>query len=283
MNQYTKLTVQCGSAETAEILMATLAEHHFYAFDQQDAVLNAYIKGEDFDQKVVEPLLADHPDFFFEVIEDRNWNAEWEADFQPVVIDNLVGIRAAFHPPMDQVTYDLIITPKMSFGTGHHATTCLTIALMLQTDFVDKSVLDFGTGTGVLAVLAEKFGAGSILAIDSDEWSVNNATENLAANGCSKIIVEQRNTISGPFYVDIILANINRNVLEEHAKAFSTHTRPGATLIISGILTGDKDAMLAVFARHGWAKSQILEQKGWLAVLFERAQNLKKIKVCPLN
>ena len=117
-----------------------------------------------------------HTLFQKEVIEPRNWNAEWEKDFEPVIVDNFCAIRAQFHKPIPEVQYDLIITPKMSFGTGHHATTYMMIAAMQHLDFSESSVLDFGTGTGVLAILACKMGAGSVLAIDSDEWSIENAT-----------------------------------------------------------------------------------------------------------
>jgi ribosomal protein L11 methyltransferase len=273
MKQYVKVTVRCSSAEVAEMVMATLTDNDFYAFDQEDAVLNAYIHLEDFDENFVRELLVGQPDFSFEAIEDRNWNAEWESNFHPVVINDFVGIRAAFHRPVVNVTHDLIITPKMSFGTGHHATTCLMIEMMQRIDFRGKSVVDFGTGTGILAILAEKLGAASILAIDSDEWSVSNATENVEANSCSKIIVEQKNTIACHFYVEVILANINRSVLEENVKAFSSLLRKDTVLVISGILTSDLHAIVSAFTQNGWVNKQILEQEGWVALLFEQREN----------
>ena len=122
---------------------------------------------------------------------------EWESQLQPVTINNFAGIRASFHKPLENVEHEIIITPKMSFGTGHHATTFLMIELMQKINFKNKKVLDFGTGTGILAILAEKLGAASVLAIDYDEWSINNASENIEANNCKRIITEQRNNIIG--------------------------------------------------------------------------------------
>ena len=137
------------------------------------------LKIEDFHKVNLNAILPKNAIYKYSIIEDRNWNEEWESQLDPVVINNFVGIRASFNKPIKNVEHEIIITPKMSFGTGHHATTFLMIGLMKKINFKNKKVLDFGTGTGMLAILAEKLGATSVLAIDYDEWSINNALENI--------------------------------------------------------------------------------------------------------
>lgn len=193
---------------------------------------------------------------------------------QPVTVNNFAGIRASFHKPLQSVEHEIIITPKMSFGTGHHPTTFLMIELMQKINFENKKVLDFGTGTGVLAILADKLGATSVLAIDYDDWSINNASENIDANNCKGIITEQRNNIIGISFVDIVLSNINFNVLEENAKNISVILNPGGVLIISGILSGDENKIVAVFVKNGLVKKQISQNSGWLGVVFEKGEFL---------
>jgi len=158
----------------------------------------------------------------------------------------------------------------MSFGTGHHATTFLMIELMQKINFKNKKVLDFGTGTGILAILAEKLGAASVLAIDYDEWSINNASENIEANNCKRIITEERNNIMGISCVDTILANINFNVLEENAKNLSTLLKTGSVLIISGILSNDENNIVSVFVKNEFVKKQLSQKEEWIALVFEK-------------
>src|SRR5664279_3939273 len=170
MTNYIRTEIVTISAEQSEILIAALSESQFYAFEQEENSLLAYIKQEDFNEEKLKTLLPETVVYTYSVIEDRNWNEEWESGFQPITVHNFVGVRASFHEPLKNVEHDIIITPKMSFGTGHHATTFLMIELMEKIDFKNKRVLDFGTGTGILAILAEKLGAASVLAIDYDEW-----------------------------------------------------------------------------------------------------------------
>ena len=157
----------------------------------------------------------------------------------------------------------------MSFGTGHHATTFLMIEMMQSGNFSGKSVLDFGTGTGVLAILAEKLGAASVIAIDYDEWSINNALENIEANECRNIIVDKRDTIKGISSVDIILANINLNVLAQNVRDFSAILKNKGSVVISGILYTDEEQIASVFASNGFIKKQQLRKEDWIALRFE--------------
>ncbi len=270
MKNFIKIELEPTSQEACEILMAELSENNFYAFEQNENVLFAYIKEEDFNEGKLKILLPENTAYKYSVIEDRNWNQEWESQLQPVTINNFAGIRASFHKALKNVEHEIIITPKMSFGTGHHATTFLMIDLMQKINFKNKTVLDFGTGTGVLAILAEKLGATLITAIDYDEWSINNALENIEANNCNHIILEKKDNIIGLPIVDIILANINLNVLEANAENLSMLLQPGSLLIVSGFLSKDEEAIVTIFVKNKFVKKHISQKDGWMALLFEK-------------
>ena len=270
MKKFIKVDIKLSTTQEAEILIAELAENNFYAFEEDKHILSGYIGETDFDEKKLATLLPASASYKFTIIEERNWNKDWESQLQPVSINDFVGIRAAFHAPIKNVDHEIIITPKMSFGTGHHATTYLMIELMQTVDFKNKSVLDFGTGTGVLAILAEKLGASSVMAIDYDEWSINNAIENIAANNSKNIIVEKRNTITGLFCVDIIVANINFSVLQENAENLFKLSLPRTILIISGFLENNEENIVSVFTKNGFTRKRKLQKKGWLALQFHR-------------
>ena len=270
MKNFIQLTTNCDSIEAVEILIANLSELDFYAFEQVENTLLAFIKEEDFHEEKLKTNLPDFGTYTYTIIAEKNWNQEWESDFKPIVVNNFVGIRAGFHEPIKHVSYDIIITPKMSFGTGHHATTFLMIVLMEKIAFINKSVLDFGTGTGVLAILAEKMGAASVLAIDCDEWSINNTLENIETNECKNIIVDKRDNILGLSGVDIILANINLNVLQENAKELTGLVIKGSFLIISGFLVKDENEIISAFIKNGFIKKELLQKEGWIALLLKK-------------
>lgn len=270
MKNFIKIKIESVSLHAGEILMAELSENNFYAFEQDENILFAYIEEKDFNENHFKKLLPANTIYTYSIIEDKNWNEEWENNLQPVVINNFVAIRAAFHKPIKNVKHEIIITPKMSFGTGHHPTTFLMIDLMQKINFKNKSVLDFGTGTGVLAILAKKQGAASVVAIDQDEWSIENALENIKANNCNNIIVKQQNNITGISFVDIILANINLNVLKENAKDFSMLLRSGTFLIASGILSENETEIISVFVKNDFIKKKLSQKNKWLALLFQK-------------
>lgn len=270
MKKFIKVEVESISSEDSEILIAELSENKFYAFEQNNDDLIAYIKEEDFDEAKLNLFLPQNAIYKYSIIEDKNWNKEWEGQFHPVTVNDFAGIRASFHKPLGNVEHEIIITPKMSFGTGHHATTFLMIDLMQKINFRNKRVLDFGTGTGILAILAEKLGAASILAIDNDEWSINNATENIQANNCKRIITEERNNIAGVSHVDIVLANINSKVLEENAKNISLLLKSSSVLLISGFISRDENNIVSTFVKNGFIEREVSEKEGWIAIRFEK-------------
>lgn len=270
MSNFLKIEIQTASVEELEILTATLSENHFYAFEQEENSLIAYIKEEDFNEEKFGKLLPFGEVYQMTMIADKNWNQQWESELKPVIIDDFAAIRAIFHAPIAHVKHELIITPKMSFGTGHHATTHLMVEYMEKIDFRNKTVLDFGTGTGVLAILAEKLGASKIMAIDYDEWSINNALENIEANNCEKISVEKRDSAPLDSPVDIVAANINLSVLTENSSSITRVLMPGGLLLISGFLFTDEKAMENVFNEKYFVKRSASVKDDWLAILFQK-------------
>lgn len=270
MKNFVKIEIETTSLEEGEILMAELSENNFYAFEQNEISLISYINEEDFNENNFKKLLPENATYKKSIIEEKNWNADWESQFQPVIINTFAGVRASFHKPLTGIEHEIIITPKMSFGTGHHATTFLMIELMQSIDFKNKKVLDFGTGTGILAILAEKLGAASVVAVDYDQWSIMNCSENIAANNCKHITIEQKSNIQGGSGVDIILANINLSVLKENAKHISTMLAENSVLLLSGILLSDEKNLASVFEKNGFVKKKLAQRKGWIALLFQK-------------
>ena len=203
------------------------------------------------------------------VIKEENWNALWESNFEPVRVGDFVGIRANFHPHFEpRVAFEIEITPKMSFGTGHHATTFTVIELMESMDFKGKSVYDFGTGTGILAILAEKLGAASVLAVDNDDWCIENSIENVQNNGCQLVRIEKVESAYQKENFDIIIANVNRHIIEANMLELSQLASPRATLVLSGLLIEDQADMIELAEKQGWKYQKSRPLNGWLSLLF---------------
>jgi len=270
MSNFFKIEIQALSKEESNILIADLSEINFYAFEEEENGLIAYIKEEDFNEEKLKTVLKNELTFTKTLIKEENWNEQWESGFEPVIIRDFAAIRAMFHKPVKNVKYDLIITPKMSFGTGHHATTFLMIGLMGKISFKNKTVIDFGTGTGVLAILAEKLGASKVIAIDYDEWSINNAMENIEANNCHHIFLEKRDDLTDISAADILMANINLNVLTKVSSSINAFLKPGSLLLTSGFLIKDQSAMEKVFNENNFTTLFVIRKDGWMAILFEK-------------
>ena len=270
METFLKIDIFNITQDRLEILIAELSELNFYAFEENKNLLTAYIKEDVFDNGAFESTLKDGEAYKLETIGSKNWNEQWESDLQPVLIGKFAGIRASFHKPLEQVEHEIIITPKMSFGTGHHATTALMIEQMFEINFSEKNVLDFGTGTGVLAILAEKLGANKILAIDNDEWSILNAMENVQANACKKIKIQQKESICDDSGQDVILANINLNVLFQHAGNLASIINEEGLALFSGFLENDKDQLIQEFEKYGFKKKIVRKKNEWTSILFKK-------------
>ncbi|MBC7887653.1 MAG: 50S ribosomal protein L11 methyltransferase [Ferruginibacter sp.] len=253
-------------------LIALLAEKGFEGFEEEENNLAAFIPEQNFNQTEFSQVidLFSTLSYTRTTLENINWNKKWEENFLPVFIGNFAVIRAGFHQPVKNVAHEIVITPKMSFGTGHHATTYLMIEHMQQLDFTGKSILDFGTGTGVLAILASKLGAEKILAIDYDEWSIKNAKENIEQNGCSNIIVEQLDAVPDGEKFDIILANINLNVIVSNIASIATSSFTGATIVLSGFLKENDLALLNALNEAGLQYLSTMQRGDWIAVIAKK-------------
>jgi len=253
--------------EQQEVLISQLSDLGAEGFEQKENMLLAYFNELEFKSYEVNRILSSF-NFQTSTIEERNWNEVWEKNFEPVCVDDFCTIRAEFHKDLKPARYEIIITPKMSFGTGHHATTYMMIQQMRDMDFSEKSVFDFGTGTGILAILAEKLGASEVDAIDLDQWSKENALENIARNECTKINVQQTSEIPQGFY-DIILANINRNVLLEYLPKLKSALTKNGLILMSGILSTDNEELVKVCSETGLKLLHQKERENWTSLLFQ--------------
>lgn len=271
---YIELTLQID-ADFVEILMAELAELGFESFVETDEGLEAYVQEEIFDDLAVKQMLENYASrtaisYQFKKIARQNWNEEWEKNFQPIQIGEQIYVRADFHEPKSDFPYEIIITPKMSFGTGHHETTSMVMEHQLGIEHINKKVLDVGTGTGILAVLASKLGATTISAFDIDEWSVENTIENVKLNDVSNVIVRLGTIEDEPHDIyDIVLANINRNILISQIPAYVTFLKPGGELIVSGFYEKDIADIETIAESVGLKKVAQLSKNNWAAVVFK--------------
>ncbi len=257
--------------DEVDMLIAMLADVGFEGFEEDGSVLKAYIDKEDWDEEGVKEVAALYSlAYKQEEMQSQNWNAVWESHFEPVIIEDFVAVRAHFHEAIPSVQYEIVITPKMSFGTGHHATTTMMIEQMRAIDFVNRTVFDFGTGTGILSILAEKLGAANILAIDNDEWSIDNSKENVERNSCSQIRLELRNDADVKRSVDVILANINRNIILNNFSLLYSQLNTGGHLLLSGLLADDEERIRTEASRFGLKHMNIQHRLQWISLLFSR-------------
>jgi ribosomal protein L11 methyltransferase len=273
---YTRLQVVCD-LEFTEILMAEIAEAGFDTFMETEKGFEAYVEEKNFNAdlidsikekyKAVNPLL-----FFYDQVKKQNWNEEWEKNLQPIIVDDRCLVRAEFHKIEKQYPYEIIITPKMSFGTGHHQTTYLMIKSQLDIDHTNKRVMDAGCGTAILSIMASKLKAKEVEAFDIDEWSVINGTENIQNNHCQNIHIHQGKIDDMKFdcKFDLILANINKNILLSEMKSYANYLDAGGQLLISGFYTHDIGDLLNEANKHQLTEVSRKDRETWAAVLLER-------------
>lgn len=257
-----------ATEEEQEILISQLSDLGAEGFEQTDKYLLAYFNENIFKSYEINKLLEGHS-FITNTIREKNWNEVWESNFQPVIVDDFCAIRAEFHEAIKNVEHEIIITPKMSFGTGHHATTYMMIEQMRAIDFRNKTVFDFGTGTGILAILAEKLGAAKITAIDVDDWSISNAKENIERNNCSKISISLSSEIPNEKF-DIILANINRNVILNYSSQLVKSLKEKGCLLLSGLLASDEKDILEAGSNESLKLLNHTERSNWISLLFTK-------------
>lgn len=256
-----------------EILIAELGYAGFESFVETENGVTAYIQKEEWNQHILDDIQILKSDefeitFTYTEIEQVNWNAEWEKSFHPIVVDDLCSVRAPFHEKPN-TQYDIIIEPKMSFGTGHHETTHMMLQQILNNDFTNKSVLDMGCGTGVLAILAEMKGAKPIDAIDIDNWCYLNSLENVERNNCKHISVfEGDASLLGKKHYDVIIANINRNILLNDIRAYSQVLNKNGILFLSGFYKDDIPIIETECNNFGLKRVGTLEQNQWVSLKF---------------
>jgi ribosomal protein L11 methyltransferase len=255
--------------ELNDMLIAQLSEIGFNGFEEVEEGLKAFAADSVFDKLILDSIMEIYGlKYTSTEIPEQNWNEVWESNFDPMQVDDFVGVRASFHAPMQGVAHEIVITPKMSFGTGHHATTYMVMQLMKDIDFTNKTVFDYGTGTGILAILAEKLGSKSILGIDYDDWCIENADENVAANSCKYITIEKADTAKLNTKFDIVIANINKNIILDNMAYLADDVVLGGEVLLSGLLQEDEADILAEALKFNW-KHQVTIQRGmWIALHF---------------
>lgn len=266
---YTQLTVSC-SPDFIDILIAELSEAGFDAFQENETGFDAYAEGDSFSEAIVNEVKSRYSattplSFSFQKIAKRNWNEEWEKSYEPIDVDGKCLIRAEFHKPEKKYPYEIIITPKMSFGTGHHQTTYLMIKNQMSIDHKDKRVMDAGCGTAILSIMASKLGATQIEAFDIDEWSVVNGEENKTLNGTANIHIQHGKisevNLAGTF--DIILANINKNVLLSEMSIYASFLGAKGKLLLSGFYTHDIEDLKREAAKYNMKEISRDERETW--------------------
>ncbi len=257
----------------SEILIAELGDAGFESFVENEDGITAYIQTDEFKEEILEDIQILGSNEFeisytSQEIEQVNWNSEWEKNFNPIVVGDKCSVRAPFHEKPD-TEYDIVIEPKMSFGTGHHATTHMMLQHILNNDWKDKTVLDMGCGTGVLAILAEMKGAKALDAIDIDNWCYLNTLENVERNNCKNISVYEGTAelLEGKKY-DVVIANINRNILLEDIPTYSKCLSAGGKLFLSGFYTEDIPAIEEACNKSGLKFEDKLVQDNWTAASF---------------
>jgi len=273
---YTRLQVVCDP-EFSEILMAEIAEAGFDTFMETEKGFEAYVEGGKFNSELVSDIKGKYHHvspllFFQDKVDKQNWNEEWEKNVEPIFVEDQCVVRAEFHKIEKKYLYEIIITPKMSFGTGHHQTTYLMLKNQMRMDHQRKLVMDAGCGTAILSIMASKLGALRIDAFDIDEWSVVNGQENAEVNGCSNIHIRQGKInelqFDGPF--GLILANINLNILMDEMKYYSNVLMTGGHLLLSGFYEKDIAALNGEASKFGLTEINRDSREEWACLLLQK-------------
>lgn len=272
---YLSVNISC-KPEFTEILVAELAELDYDSMMETEAGLEAYIKPAAFNEDDLKAIFARYKQaeisYSVEEVQERNWNEEWEKNYDPISVEDKILVRATFHQPRPEVEHEIIINPRMSFGTGHHDTTYLMLKNQLEIDHRSKRVIDAGSGTGILAIMAEKLGASEVIAYDNNAWSAENAPENVELNNCANITVLEGTidtlNLKGKF--DIILANINKNVLLEEMNSYVNHLSEGGILLLSGFYEKDEEDMVMAANSHQLNLTGKAVRNNWCSLRFQK-------------
>lgn len=273
--QYYAFTFQIAEDWLRELLMAQLNDIGFEGFEEQANEVIAYIPAAVFKQlqfdEAITLLQETRPFTFIKTeIEEQNWNAAWEKNFLPVIINREIAVRASFHPPFGNIPYEIIIDPKMSFGTGHHETTGMMLELILKQQLTGKRVLDFGSGTGILSILASKRNAATVLAIDHEKWAYHNAIENFQLNHVENAIAKLGDAAAfDGLQFDFIFANINRSTIINYMQRFAKALAANGKLLVSGFLKSDEPLIVQAAGSYGLETSGKMVSEDWMALIFQ--------------
>ena len=274
---YIEVNITTADLAFREIMIAELGEIGFDTFQETDSSLMAYIPKNNFLQQVFEEITSRYQERFdFQVsigsVEKENWNKKWEENYDPIEVDDRCIVRAAFHYIEKNFPIEIIITPKMSFGTGHHATTWQMLKLQMECEFTDKKVLDVGSGTGVLAIMAAKLGAKSVEATDIDDWCIENSQENFELNDLTSIRIQKGEIAKLNFNntYDILLANINKNVLLAEMSYYSELLTENGTIFLSGFYETDIEDILECAKLFGLSQVKYTTKDNWAALILTK-------------
>ena len=273
MNNYYKVRFDlnpCTETET-DVLAALLCDAGFESFEPDCKGVSAYIRQELYEPSAVNDAIAAYPfsssiKVTEELIEGQDWNSEWEKHyFKPIVFEDMCVVHSSFHTDYPKAEYDIVIDPKMAFGTGHHETTSLMIRRILSADMRGKNVLDMGTGTGILAILSAMRGAGNVVGVEIDPPAYENAKENVAVNGEERIDIRLGgvDAVKEVEYFDYVLANINRNIILADIGSYAKSLKSGGTMLLSGFYIHDVDMIVEAAGKYGLQKLSVLSQKDW--------------------
>ena len=272
---YLLIKLEIPDPSKQELVLAFLSQLPIEMFEESASGLHLYLPTDaftdDFEAEFKEICRRFELTYTQEFLEDRNWNAQWERSFQPVKVDNFCGIRASFHEPIQNTTHEIIVDPKMAFGTGHHETTYMMVAAMEGIPFSGKYVLDYGCGTGVLAILAHKLGAKPIVGIDIDPLSVESTHENSLLNKAPGILVRQGDLdVLKEKDFDCILANINRNVILNALPQLARLLKSGGGLVTTGFLIEDQDLVIDSAKKQNFTPIKTFERGEWMCIYFQK-------------
>lgn len=275
-SEKTYLSIEFGdlNSEHKELLSALLPDYGFEGIEELDSSLKCYIPEKQFSPETLKDYLSqfslDIP-FTYKSLPDKNWNEAWEKSYEPIIVSDSVIIKASFHQTVKSYLFEILIDPQMSFGTGHHETTQLMVEMMLNMDFENKSVLDFGSGTGVLSILAHKMKAKGVVAIDIDEWAYNNIIENIEKNQVENIhpLLDGAAGLPDERF-EIVLANVNKNILLENMEILVSRLIKNGIILFSGLLLQDEDDMVKSAQKNGLILLEKKTKNEWLSLKFQR-------------
>ncbi|MBD5191177.1 MAG: 50S ribosomal protein L11 methyltransferase [Bacteroidales bacterium] len=262
-----------------DLLAAFLCEEGYESFVPDEEGLTAYIRADLYDSVVVDTILKEFP---MEIkattestfVKGENWNEQWEKNyFKPLLIGGKVAVHSSFHTDVPKADYDILIDPKMAFGTGHHSTTSLMMQAILETDLEGKTVIDMGTGTGILVILCKMRGAGSVIGIEIDPGAFENAVENGALNNAEvNFILGDASKLEGLADADFFMANINRNIITADIASYSAHLKPGGEMILSGFYEEDIDIITREAEKYSLKPVKTATDNRWAMVRLQKSE-----------